>query len=274
MKKILCILMLIIVLVFTGCGSSKGSSSSNAAPEQSKAAYGNSADYTSSTEASESKKIINCQIQITVDNLVNTSNEIETMAKNMGGYIENSEVNDYDCYSTVRIPYNNFDSFISLIEKKYEIKDKRIDSTDITEQYVDNDARLKNMKAQEAQMLEVYKKANTVEDILKVQSQLTEIRGNIESLEAKKKLWDRQVQYTTIKISIDKKQVISSGRVIIISGNDFAKSVSKGFINSVLYFVLAIEHIFIFLISNIILLAIIAGVLFVIYKKYKKLKKQ
>ena len=274
MKKLLCILMLIIVLVFTGCGSSKSSSSSNAAPEQSKAAYGNSADYTSSTEASESKKIINCQIQITVDNLVNTSNEIETMAKNMGGYIENSEVNDYDCYSTVRIPYNNFDSFISLIEKKYEIKDKRIDSTDITEQYVDNDARLKNMKAQEAQMLEVYKKANTVEDILKVQSQLTEIRGNIESLEAKKKLWDRQVQYTTIKISIDKKQVISSGRVSIISGNDFVKTVSKGFINSVLYFVLAIEHIFIFLISNIILLAIIAGVLFVIYKKYKKLKKQ
>ena len=271
MKKLLCILMLIVIMVFTGCGSSKSaSSSSQTAPEQSKEVYGNSADNTTTTASSESKKIVNCQIQITVDNLVNASNEIEAMAKDMGGYIEDSEVNDYNCYSTVRIPYNNFDSFVLLIEKKYEIKDKRIESVDITEQYVDNDARLKNMKAQEAQMLEVYKKANTVEDILKVQSQLTEIRGDIESLEAKKKLWDRQVQYTTIKISIDKEQVISSGRVSIISGNDFIKSISKGFVNSVLYFVLAIEQIFIFLISNLILLAIIAGVSFIIYKKVKK----
>lgn len=273
MKKILCILMLIIVIVFAGCGKSS-SNSSNTVPEQSKAAYGNSSDQTTSTSTSESKKIINCQIQITVDNLTNAAEEIENMAKNMGGYIENSEVNDSYCYSTVRIPSNNFDSFVLLIDKKYEIKDKRIESVDITEQYVDNDARLKNMKAQEAQMLEVYKKANTVEDILKVQSQLTEIRGNIESLEAKKQLWDRQVQYTTIKVSIDKKQVISSGRVSIISGNDFIKAVSKGFINSLLYFVLAIEQIFIFLMSNIILLAIVAGVLFIIYKKYKKVKKQ
>lgn len=282
MKKLICILLSLTMFFAAGCGS-KSASVKSEKPAAVAPGAPQTASYTMDTvnankqpetETSQSKKIIQCQISIIVDDLYKTSNEIEKKAKELGGFVENQELNELNSYTTVRVPSSNLDGFMGFIEKSYELKNKRITSQDITEEYVDNDARLKNLKSEEAQIIEIMKKAETVEDILKVQSELYRIRGDIESLEAKKKMWDRQVDYSMVTINAEKKQIARNNKISIISGSDFGKAVSKGFKNSIIYFVLALQHLVIFIISNVIYLVIIGAAAHLAYKKFIKIKKK
>lgn len=280
-KRIICTILISIVLIAGACGKkstesydASGQNSSVRGTEQKSGAPA-VVDYTSAKADSQetTQKIIqNYDINIEVEDLKKTASEIENKVKQTGGYLDNEEVMDTSCYATIRIPSDKLDNFINDIEKKYIVVNKVKNSQNITDVYIDNDARLKNYKAEEIQMLDVLKKAGNVEDILKVQSELFRIRGEIESLESRKKAWDKQVDYSTISIRMNKKQIAAGRFVSIISGNEFLKVIYKGFANSFLYLILSIEKLLIFVVSNIFVLAILAAIFIFIYKKYKRIK--
>lgn len=226
------------------------------------------------TENIQEKKIImNGTVYIVEEDLVKLSNSLHKKAEEVGGYIENESVGEEKLIAKVRIPSNKFDDFMSYTEKGFTVKNKNISSENITDAYVDNEARLKNLRAQEEQVLTILKKANTVEEVLKVQAELYKIRGEAEALEAKKKSWDKQVDYASITISADRKMIVADNKKTIIGGSDFIKSIGKGFTNTSVSFILAIEHILIFIFSNIIILVILAAAGIFGYKKYKKYMK-
>jgi hypothetical protein len=281
-KKLICLFLIFIVIITGACGKKsaqsydKASSRAPANNAEQKAVATGEVDFTSNNTAVQDtvQKIIqNYDIYIEVEDLKKTAGEIENKVKLAGGYLENEEVMDASCYALARVPSNNLENFVKDIEKNYNIINKTKNTQNITDVYVDNDARLRNLKAEEVQMYEVLKKAGTVEDILKVQSELYRIRGEIEVLESKKKVWDKQVDYSTVSIRMNKKQTSPNRFISIISGNEFVKSLYRGFANSFLYLVLAVQKILIFIVSNIFILVILAALSIYIYKKYKKIKK-
>ena len=138
---------------------------------------------------------------------------------------------------------------------------------------MDNDARLKNLRAEESQVLEVLKKANTVDEILKVQTELYRVRGEIEVLESRKKTWDKQVDYSTVRLNISKKQIVSDKKIKILNSNDFFNSMGKGFKNTFMYLILTFQTIIIFLFSNLIPFAILGGLGYGCYRTINKKKK-
>jgi hypothetical protein len=219
----------------------------------------------------DTKKIIkNATLYIYEDNLVNLSEAIRKKVDELGGYVENDNVMEERLTTRVRIPAEKFDEFISYTEKGFTVKNKTVSSENITDAYVDNEARLKNLKAQEEQVLAILKKANTVEEVLKVQAELYKIRGEAEALEARKKSWDKQVDYATITINADKKIIVAESKDKIIGGSDFFKSIGKGFTNTSVALILAVQHILIFVFSNIIVFAFLALAGFFGFKYYKK----
>lgn len=226
---------------------------------------------TTSSEISKDQKIIrNGSINIVEENLIKLAEGIQQKTKELGGYIENEEAMEYRLTATVRIPADKFDDFIQYAEKGFDVKNKSISSQNITDTYVDNEARLNNLKAQEKQILGILEKAKTVEEVLKVQAELYRIRGEAEALEGRKKSWDKQVDYATLVIYADKKQIVSDNKKSIISGSDFIKAIGKGFSNTGVSLILFVQQLFIFIFSNIIVLAVL-GVLGVFgFKKYKK----
>jgi hypothetical protein len=227
-----------------------------------------------SSEEEQNKKIIkNASLYIVEENLDNLSQSISKKVGELGGYIESERTMEQMLNMTVRIPAQRFDDFITYTENGFAVKDKNVSSQNITDVYVDNEARLNNLKAQEEQILTILKKANTVEEVLKVQAELYRIRGEAEALEARKKNWDKQVDYATITINADRKTVVVNNKKTIIGGSEFIKSIGTGFNNTAVNLILAIQNILIFIFSNIILLALLAlagffGVRY--YKKYKK----
>jgi hypothetical protein len=122
--------------------------------------------------------------------------------------------------------------------------------------------------------LEILKKAASVDEILKVQSEVFKVRAEIEALEARKKNWDRDIDFSTITVTARQKQVaIVSKKEGALSGSDFLKSIGKGFKESTSALILFLQNVMIFVISNIITIIILAVLGFFGFKLYKKLYK-
>lgn len=280
-------IILLVLFIFTGFGCAKKDTGYSGSAPQSTArekasmdmaiADGTADNKTENArgEAQSDKKIITTStLYIVEEDLAGLSKSIQKKAEELGGYIEGEELHEYNLTTRVRIPAAKFNDFISYAEKGFEVKSKSVSSENITDAYVDNEARLKNLKAQETQILEIMKKADKVEDVLKVQAELYKVRGEIESLEARKKTWDKQVDYTTITINADKKQIVGDNKKTIIGGNDFIKAIGKGFTNTSVSIVLFLQNLVIFILSNIIIIALLALAGVMGYRKYKKYSKK
>lgn len=167
------------------------------------------------TAAEVDQKIIkNGSIRMTVDNVSSASDRITAIAIGKGGFVQGSSSSErgdgtHEGYVTIRVPAKDFET--AMTEIKAIAKLVRNDSTnsqDVTEQYTDLEAQLRNAKRQEETYLAVLAKANTVEDILKVQERLGYIRGTIEQLEGRKKYLENVTSFSTISVSLEEEPVV------------------------------------------------------------------
>jgi hypothetical protein len=277
-KKIIGALLLVLLIPLTiGCKSSmKDSAPGSPAPGGGgiDSGYSRDEEYNKPGEESGktvSKKIIQTgEIWIIAEDIKIASKNIRSKADNLGGYIESEGITEYSGSAKVRIPSQRLEDFIVYLEKDFEVQSTNTSAQDITSVYIDNEARLNNYRAQEAQVLEIMKKANTVEEILNVQNELFRVRGEIEALEARKKAWDRDVDFSTINLYINKKYSSVERNIRILTGNEFVKSISKGFSGAVTGLVLFIQHFIIFIVSNIFGLIIFGGTGYFVYRKFIK----
>lgn len=134
-------------------------------------------------------------------------------AESLGGYVVSSSV-DYGTYRTygnllVKVPQDKVDGFIQNI-KDSELKITRLDdnSTDVTTQYVDIDARLKVKEIQKAKYEEYLTKAETVEELLAIEKELNSLIEEIEASKSRLQAIDLDVDYTDVRICIESKEAL------------------------------------------------------------------
>jgi len=103
---------------------------------------------------------------------------------------------------TFMVPAAKFDETIDLVSKLGTIQNEHITGTDVSAQYVDLQARLANEEAQRDAMLALLSKAQTVSDIIAVQTQLGQITQLIEELKGQISYIDQNTTYSTITVQI------------------------------------------------------------------------
>lgn len=158
-----------------------------------------------------------------------TKNVIEQATKQFKGYL--SEDNEYD-YGyriqhtvTIRVPSENFDKLLATISKSVvEMDDQNITVKDVTEEYVDVEARLKSKKVVEERYIGLLSKAHSVGDILQIEHELARIREDIERVEGRLRYLKNQVSLSTLKITYY--QTIETSESF-----GFGKKVANGFEN-------------------------------------------
>lgn len=166
-----------------------------------------------SAEVSESgltdRKIIkNGSLNIIVERAEETANEIKEIAKNFEGFVENVNIFEVskdvkEGYITIRLPADRFDEAMEEIKAlAIKVEREQVNARDVTEQFIDLEARLKNLKAEEEQYLKILKKAETVEDMLNVSKQLSNVRGRIEQIEGQLKYLSRQIDMSSISVHL------------------------------------------------------------------------
>lgn len=137
---------------------------------------------------------------------------------------------------TIRVPSSQFDNAMSTLRSMAdEVTSENTSAQDVTEEYVDLSAKLKNLEATESQLLEIMKKAEKVEDILAVQRQLTSTRDEIERTKGRMQYLEQTSETSLITVSLtqsklDVKLTAISGRNV--SGGEnvyFRAEISGGF---------------------------------------------
>ena len=163
----------------------------------------------SATFTQEDKKVIKtASLSLVVEDVEIAVANIKGIAESLGGSADNRNI--YESGNnrkygtvTVRVPNGNFDVALQSIKKDArKVTNESVNSKDVTEEYVDLAAQLKNLRSVESQYVEVLEKAETIDDILKVRNVLDRTRNEIERLQGKMLYLERQVSMSTITVSL------------------------------------------------------------------------
>ena len=145
-------------------------------------------------------------LEMVVQHPADAAEKITRMADGMGGYLETASGGGQNATSgtlTIRVPAARLQEARAEIRKLgLRVESEKVDAQDVTRQYVDQDARIRNLRAEEAQLLAILKQAATVKDMMAVSERLSEIRGQIEQQQAEFNALSRQIETVAIAISL------------------------------------------------------------------------
>jgi len=160
-------------------------------------------------ESTIERKIVKTgHITLEVEDVVETMDEVAEVADELGGYVVSSHKHERERgisgSVTIRVPADRFDEAFERLRKlAINVPYESTQATDVTEEYVDLQARLRNLEATEAQYLALLEKATTVEEMLKVQQALSNVRGEIERIEGRMKYLERTSDMSLIEVSLE-----------------------------------------------------------------------
>jgi Domain of unknown function (DUF4349) len=154
----------------------------------------------------ERKLIKNGSLIFKVDDVKEAKLQLDKLIKEANGYPSNeTQSNSEDRLEyniIVRVPASKFDEFINnTIKLADKVDSKNIATEDVTEQFIDTEARLKTKKELEVRFREILKQAKNVEEILSIESQLSNVRTEIEAVEGKLNYLKSQISMSTINIT-------------------------------------------------------------------------
>ncbi len=151
-------------------------------------------------------------IALVVDNVSVTIDRIAQIARDLQGYVVSSNAwkdNDKLVGSiTIRVPSTQFDSTMRTLHgMAVDVTNENSTSQDVTEEYTDLDAKLRNLEASEQQLLKLLDKAEKVEDILAIQRALTNTRGQIEQTKGRMQYLERTSTTSLISVSLTESKI-------------------------------------------------------------------
>ncbi len=139
-------------------------------------------------------------------------NAIQTRVNDLGGYIEalntyngsayyNGRVNRTSTL-TARIPSVNLENFVNFIGDSANITSKNLGVSDVTTEYVDTESRKATYEIEMERLLAMLEKCETVDDMIAIESRLSEVRYNLEAMERQLRTYDNLVDYSTVYLDI------------------------------------------------------------------------
>ncbi|MFN8035835.1 MAG: DUF4349 domain-containing protein [Acidimicrobiia bacterium] len=119
-----------------------------------------------------------------------------------GGAVQSSESAGGTAALVLRIPADKFETAVVELRKLGKVTGSSLKSDEVTARYVDLQARLRNLQAQAAVMLDLMRQAKTIPDTITVQQQLSQVQGQIEELQGQLRVLDDQTAFATLAVSL------------------------------------------------------------------------
>ena len=157
--------------------------------------------------ASAQRMVIStAEMRLEVGDVQKTHDQIGQIATGAGGFITESSLSHGDGVETgnvtVRVPAKQYQPTLARIAKLGKVLEKQESGQDVTEEYVDLEARIRNLKREEQAFLAVLNKASKVPDILAVENELGRVRGQIEQATGRIQYLQNQVALATITVRL------------------------------------------------------------------------
>lgn len=295
LKKFTSVFMSIIIvsLFLTACSGSKSShDTAGVAPASSSPEHAATGEYPSemaadssalgggSTSSLEPEKIITTiYLNFETTEFDKTNEEVNKLIEKYQAYIEYSNISYNTYYGgksyrygefSVRVPKESITSFKTELNVLGNLTSESTNRQDVTKNYTDTESRLKVVETKEERLLALLDKAEKMEDIIALENQLTEVIYEKENLKSSLMNLDDKIDFSTVYINIQEVERLSTAETIETT---FATKIANAFNNSLYNFRYTLENLIIALIYNLPFLIIMAVVVVVgvrVYKKYKK----
>lgn len=201
------------------------------------------------------------EVAFTTKDVNATESFIKQHIISFGGYISSENIRDdgsrKDHVLEVKVPSANFDAMLEAIVAGIGQPDRKdIHTQDVTEDYIDTDARIKAMQNVEARYFELLKQAKTIEEMLKVENELRSVRQQIETAQGHLNYLGNKTAFSSLKIIFYEPLPVIAKAEPPGFAQKFAKGLQNGW-DIVLLFALGLANIWPFISIGLIALFII-----------------
>jgi hypothetical protein len=231
------LLALVTLVALAGCQAARkdaaGAPAEPAPVAQAKADQGAPLSKAGRPEGSR-KVVYKAELSVEVRSPSDAQTKITSLAEREGGFVASaaradSEGRPADVTLVLRVPAERFNAVLAEIRRLGDGKRaERIDSEDVTDEYVDLEARLRVQTRLEEQLLELLKTASSVDAALHVHKELASVRTEIERIQGRKQLLEREVTLSTIRVTLSAPPTES------VSFSKIGQSVSEAWSDAVL----------------------------------------
>lgn len=308
-KSALAILTVALMAAMTGCGASESKTMSDTAVQTAtpvtwddgiymeEAADDNAAAETDeyegtaeeagtgtsasleNTVASNRKLIRRVNMNVETQSFTEMTQYIENKVSELGGYMEQSDIygGSYEYEGrrrnadyTARVPVDKLDVLVSAVAEQGNVTSKSESATDVTLSYVDTKSRKEANEVEYDRLMELLEKADDIDTIVALESRLTTVRYEIQSLESQLRTYDNLVDFATVEIDVSE--------VVIYTPSEPEKKtdierMTEGFINSVenvFYDIKEFAIDFVIALPYLIVWAVIIGIVVLVIRKIRK----
>lgn len=288
MKKVL-ILLLCTALLLSGCGAGKSSYAANeqAYPAETAAASYDAGTYDAASGGSGSgaelpqgrKFIITMNVDAETDDLDSALSRLNTALAEASGYIQDQNIYNGSAYYsgrryrsaslTLRIPTDSLEGFQADVASLANVTSSSRSSEDVTLQYVDTESRITALKTEQDRLMELLSQAETMADLLEIESRLTQVRSDLESYTSQLKVLENQVDYATMYLSLSEVTEYTP-----VAEKTRLQKIGEGFVKSLKDLGNGILDFGVWILVELPYLIVIGLVGFGVYRLVKKLRKK
>jgi hypothetical protein len=207
----------LIVVVTLGCGAAKehGRETARLADElaasrqQASAGEGKQGQGVPSGNAIRRKIIYRATVEIVVEDFDPVQSKVDALVKQFDAYLAKSNISGKPGTPrsgrwTVRVPAERYDAFLEAARELGEVRRVSSDSQDVTEEFYDVEARIRNKKQEESRLIELLKTATgKLEEVLAVEKEISRVRGEVEQLEGRMRVLADLTTLATVELQVD-----------------------------------------------------------------------
>ena len=157
-------------------------------------------------QVSERRVISTGFMSMEVDDVPAAAGQVRIAAEALGGFVESSTVSgdDEDAFAevTIRVPQEAFPEALDRVRRIGDVRSEDLRAQDVTEQFIDLDARLRSALRTEGSLLDLLDRATDVEDVIAIERELSRIRTDIERLQGQLNFLERRVSLSTLTVSL------------------------------------------------------------------------
>ena len=191
--------------------------------------------------------------------------------KAMGGYTDSYDEWNFDtdrrASITARVPSQKLDAFLESLEENGTVMSRSVTTTDVTDEMIETGSKKEALKNEETALLAILEKAQTVEDIIRVQDRLTNVRAELQAYSQKLQSLTNQVNYSAVQLEVREVERItkSQQKFGALASSGFLGSlreIGQGLLNFALWFISAIPYL--------VMLALPAAILVIVIRRVRR----
>lgn len=213
--------------------------------------------------------IYTADVRLKVKKFATAEKDLISRAEKFGGYMVDSNVyrDDHQQLSgslTFRIPTKKFESFLTEAEEiAVEVLERNVNGQDVTEEYVDLEARLSSKRVVETRLLDFMEKATKTEDLLKISSDLAKVQEEIEQMVGRMKYLENQTDFSTITMYLFEDNVVVPD--INKDNLNTLDRTKQQLVKSTNFLLAGVSLLFVFVVGNIPIIIVVSLLLTIVY---------